>query len=126
MGPALRSIQGAVAQTATRSRWIISMSQGRSVVVLWLRHAGWHSSPPLRCGFSPPTEVSATMQQRPHEGLLHPDTGQALCPNDMYATLVSAAGYVPLMLGADDYIELLPTQWRTINDYGLEGDVAEK
>jgi len=37
----------------------------------------------------------------------------------MYAVLVSAAGYLPLMLTGDDYIELLPCEWRTINEYGV-------
>jgi Mu transposase, C-terminal len=40
----------------------------------------------------------------------------------MYAVLVSAAGYLPLMLTADDYIELLPSAWRTINEYGVRLD----
>ena len=29
------------------------------------------------------------------------------------------AGYVPGPLDADDYIELLPVQWRTINSYWI-------
>ncbi|MEH0975273.1 Mu transposase C-terminal domain-containing protein [Micromonospora sp. CPCC 205546] len=61
-------------------------------------------------------------QQRPHEGLLSPDTGRVLSPNEMFAVLVTAAGYVPLMLTADDYVELLPGTWRTINDYGVRFD----
>jgi hypothetical protein len=61
-------------------------------------------------------------QERPHEGLTSPDTSQVLSPNEMYAVLVSAAGYLPLMLTGDDYIELLPATWRTINDYGIRLD----
>ncbi len=57
-------------------------------------------------------------QRRPHDGLRSPDSGQAVSPNEMYAVLVSAAGYLPLMLSGEDYIELLPSQWRAINDYG--------
>ena len=34
--------------------------------------------------------------------------GQALTPNEKYAALVESAGYVPVPLTADDYIELLP------------------
>ena len=37
----------------------------------------------------------------------------------MYSALVSAAGYVPLMLTGQDYIALLPAAWRTVNDYGV-------
>lgn len=59
-------------------------------------------------------------QQRPHSGLISPDTGTTLSPNDMYAVLVSAAGYLPIALTADDYIELLPSCWRTINAYGVK------
>ncbi|MDV7246274.1 MULTISPECIES: Mu transposase C-terminal domain-containing protein [Rhodococcus] len=61
-------------------------------------------------------------QRRPHEGLLSPDTGRACSPNEMYAVLVSAAGYLPLMLTGEDYLELLPSHWRTINDYGVRID----
>jgi len=61
-------------------------------------------------------------QRRPHEGLLSPDTARALSPNEMFSALVSAAGYVPLMLTGEDYIELLPAEWRTINDYGVRID----
>ncbi|MGW6729532.1 Mu transposase C-terminal domain-containing protein [Nocardia sp. NPDC055029] len=61
-------------------------------------------------------------QRRPHEGLLSPDTARAVSPNEMYAVLVSAAGYLPLMLTSEDYVELLPSKWRTINDYGVRID----
>lgn len=61
-------------------------------------------------------------QTRPHDGLVGPDTGRTLSPNEMYAVLVSAAGYVPVMLAGEDYIELLPSTWRTINDYGVRID----
>ncbi|RKT88112.1 Mu transposase, C-terminal [Saccharopolyspora antimicrobica] len=61
-------------------------------------------------------------QQRPHEGLRSPDTNRVLSPNEMYAVLVSAAGYLPVMLTGEDYIELLPSTWRTINDYGIRID----
>ncbi len=62
----------------------------------------------------------AVWQHRPHDGLrdpLTPDT--ALTPNEKYAALVQVAGYVPVPLSADDYIELLPMTWRTINTYGI-------
>lgn len=66
--------------------------------------------------------IIAGWQNRLHEGLLSPDTARAMSPNEMYAVLVSAAGYVPLALSGEDYIELLPAEWRTINDYGVRLD----
>ena len=60
-------------------------------------------------------------QNRPHDGLRDPLTpGRALTPNERYATLVAVAGYVPVPLGPDDYIELLPVTWRVINSYGVK------
>jgi putative transposase len=41
-------------------------------------------------------------------------------PNEKYAALVEAAGYVPVALGPDDYIELLPACWRAVNSYGIK------
>jgi transposase InsO family protein len=66
--------------------------------------------------------VVAGWQTRPHTELVGPDTGRTLSPNEMYAVLVSAAGYVPVMLSGENYIELLPATWRTINDYGVRID----
>ena len=40
-------------------------------------------------------------------------------PNDTYAALVAAAGYLPVTLSGEDYLELLPVTWRDINDYGI-------
>jgi putative transposase len=63
----------------------------------------------------------AVWQNRPHDGLRHPlMPGKALTPNEMYAALVETAGYVPVPLAADDYIELLPAAWRAINAYGVK------
>jgi putative transposase len=42
-----------------------------------------------------------------------------LSPNEMYAALVAAAGYLPLTLSGEDYLELLPVEWRQINAYGI-------
>jgi transposase InsO family protein len=58
-------------------------------------------------------------QSRPHDGLKSPDTWRLLSPNEMYSMLVAAAGYVPLALSGEDYIELLPSCWRAVNDYGI-------
>ena len=40
----------------------------------------------------------------------------------MYAALVAAAGYLPLTLSGEDYLELLPVEWRQINAYGIRID----
>ena len=37
-----------------------------------------------------------------------PHPGRTFTPNEKYAALVEAAGYVPVALSAEDYIELLP------------------
>ncbi|MEU2801665.1 Mu transposase C-terminal domain-containing protein [Streptomyces sp. NPDC006863] len=42
-----------------------------------------------------------------------------MSPNDKYASLVAAAGYLPLVLRGEDYLELLPVAWRAVNDYGI-------
>ena len=58
---------------------------------------------------------------RPHDGLRDPEhPGRAFTPNEKYSALVEAAGYVPVALGPDDYIELLPASWRAVNAYGIK------
>jgi transposase InsO family protein len=58
---------------------------------------------------------------RPHDGLRDPEhPGRAFTPNEKYAALIEAAGYVPVALSGDDYIELLPAQWRKVNAYGIK------
>lgn len=58
---------------------------------------------------------------RPHDGLRDPEhPGRAFSPNEKYAALVEAAGYVPVALGPADYIELLPAVWRAVNAYGIK------
>lgn len=65
----------------------------------------------------------AFWQNRPHDGLRDPvHPGQAFSPNQMYAALVETAGYVPVALNADDYVELLPACWRAVNAYGIKID----
>ena len=60
---------------------------------------------------------------RPHEGLSHTwGEGRDLSPNEMFAACVGISGYVPLPLTGDDYIELLPAVFRTVNDYGITID----
>ena len=65
--------------------------------------------------------IVAVWQNRPHEGLRDPLTpDRALTPNERYAAAISHAGYIPVPLSPSDYIELLPTTWRTINSYGIK------
>ncbi len=65
--------------------------------------------------------IVASWQNRPHDGLRDPSApGRAFTPNEKYAALVEAAGYVPVALSAEDYIELLPATWRAINAYGVK------
>jgi transposase InsO family protein len=64
--------------------------------------------------------IIAGWQPRPHEGLHDPHaSARTLSPNDAYAALVAVAGYLPLTLSGSDYLELLPLEWRTINEYGI-------
>ena len=63
---------------------------------------------------------SAYGKTAPHDGLRDPHApGRPFTPNEKYAALVEAAGYVPVALSASDYIELLPATWRAINAYGV-------
>ena len=65
--------------------------------------------------------IVAKWQNRPHDGLRDPaHPGRLFTPNEKYAALVEACGYVPVALGGDDYIELLPAEWRVVNDYGIK------
>jgi transposase InsO family protein len=58
---------------------------------------------------------------RPHDGLRDPEhPGRAFTPNEKYAALVETAGYVPVALSPDDYVELLPAEWRAVNAYGIK------
>jgi len=63
----------------------------------------------------------AVWQNREHDGLrdpLHPQ--RVFSPNQKYAALIEAAGYVPVPLSAEDHIELLPATWRAVNAYGIK------
>ncbi|WP_424863012.1 Mu transposase C-terminal domain-containing protein [Streptomyces sp. MMS24-I29] len=64
--------------------------------------------------------VIAKWQNRPHDGLRDPDhPGRLFTPNQKYAALVEACGYVPVALSGQDYVELLPAAWRAVNSYGI-------
>lgn len=59
-------------------------------------------------------------QNRPHDGLRDPlAPGRAFTPNEKYATLLEVAGYTPVALTADDYVELLPAKWQAITASGV-------
>jgi putative transposase len=65
----------------------------------------------------------AGWQCRPHDALRDPYfPRKVLSPNDKYAALVAAAGYLPVTLTGEDYLELLPVAWRAVNDYGIQID----
>lgn len=65
--------------------------------------------------------IVAAWQNRPHDGLRDPAApGRAFTPNEKYTTLVESAGYVPVALCAEDYIELLPACWKAVNAYGVK------
>jgi putative transposase len=62
-------------------------------------------------------------QHRPHEALRDPhQPRRMLTPNERYAALVAAAGYLPLTLSGEDYLQLLPVEWRRITDEGIQID----
>lgn len=63
----------------------------------------------------------ACWQNRPHDGLRDPEhPRRAFTPNEKYAALAEAAGYLPVPLDSGDYIELLPAVWRAVNAYGIK------
>ncbi|MGW1278858.1 transposase [Streptomyces tsukubensis] len=65
-------------------------------------------------------EFLVIWHHRPHAGLRHPlMPKKTLTPNQMWAALLPVAGYVPVPLRSDDYVELLPVRWQTITDAGI-------
>jgi hypothetical protein len=64
--------------------------------------------------------IVTVWQNRPHDGLRDPlAPGRAFSPNEKYATLLESAGYTPVGLDPDDYVELLPAKWQTIGAAGV-------
>lgn len=62
----------------------------------------------------------AVWQNRPHPGLRHPAMPKKdLTPNEAFAALASVAPQIPVALTRDDYIALLPVEWRSIQAYGI-------
>jgi hypothetical protein len=65
--------------------------------------------------------ISSCWQARAHDGLRDPlAPGRTFSPNEKYAALVDTAGYLPLALSAEDYLELLPTRWQAVNSFGIK------
>jgi hypothetical protein len=68
-----------------------------------------------------PDEWIVCWQSRPHDGLRSPYLpGRELSPDEAHAVMVARAGYLPVPLSGEDYIELLPVTWRAVNDYGIQ------
>ncbi|QYF90312.1 Mu transposase C-terminal domain-containing protein [Arthrobacter sp. PAMC25284] len=62
----------------------------------------------------------AVWQNRPHPGLRHPAMPKKdLTPNEAFAALSGVAPQIPVTLTREDYIALLPLDWRTIQPYGI-------
>ena len=62
--------------------------------------------------------VVAGWQNRPHDGLRHPfSPDQAASPNDAYAALVAAAGYVPVSL-TGEYLLSVPAGAARVAPFG--------
>ena len=110
-----------------------------AINTLWCQHlAGYTGRDTTRRGRRPEAEAAWTIpelqdlldewivagwQHRPHDSLRDPYLPRrAISPNDAYASQVAAAGYLPLVLSGEDYLELLPVAWRAINDYGIRID----
>ncbi|MBB5643152.1 DDE-type integrase/transposase/recombinase [Cryobacterium roopkundense] len=65
--------------------------------------------------------VTRVWQNQPHDNLrdpLYPTV--KLTPNEMYNASFDIAGQLPLPLTSDDYIELMPVEWRTIQPAGVK------
>jgi putative transposase len=67
--------------------------------------------------------VVAVWQRRPHDGLRDPQMpARPLSPNEKYSSLVSVAGHVAVALTPEEYVELMPFKWRTVNSSGIRID----
>ncbi|PJI55374.1 hypothetical protein CTI14_05450 [Methylobacterium radiotolerans] len=78
--------------------------------------------------------VATYWQKRPHAGLDFPELPRLpLCPNDMYEQGLAKAGFPYIVPDSRMYFELLPTEWRVIDDRGVQvnnllydGDILEE
>jgi putative transposase len=65
--------------------------------------------------------VARVWQNRPHDNLRDPMYPSVkLTPNEMYNASFDFAAQLPLPLTAEDYIELLPVQWRVVHPAGIQ------
>jgi transposase InsO family protein len=64
--------------------------------------------------------VVAVWQNRPHESLTTVwGENRPVSPNEAYAAMVARSGYIPIPRSTTDYVELLPAEWRRINEEGV-------
>lgn len=65
--------------------------------------------------------VTVVWQNRPQGGLRDPlCPGVVHTPNSMYMAMFDATGFVPIPLTADDYIAMMPIEYRTIQLDGIQ------
>lgn len=65
--------------------------------------------------------VASRYQRRPHKGLSLPAVPLLeISPNEMYDEGLARAGFVHVVSSELMYYELLPTEWRTVQHYGVE------
>lgn len=65
--------------------------------------------------------VASRYQRRPHKGLSLPTVPLLeISPNEMYEEGIARAGFVHVVSSELMYYELLPTEWRTVQHYGVE------
>lgn len=65
--------------------------------------------------------VATDYQNNKHEGLqLSSQPSYDLTPNEMFDHGTAVAGFQRLVVDPDLFIELLPTEWRTVQHYGVE------
>ncbi|MFF9981158.1 Mu transposase C-terminal domain-containing protein [Streptomyces erythrochromogenes] len=65
--------------------------------------------------------IAVGWQQRPHAELRNPfmPSMPPRTPNQMFAAHVASSGYVPVRLGAEDRLKLLPTAWVQVTEHGI-------
>ncbi|MEW2489324.1 Mu transposase C-terminal domain-containing protein [Streptomyces sp. NPDC048411] len=122
---------------APAAKGIVERTFGTINALLCQHLPGYTGSDVTRRGAAAETEACFSIAQlqdlldewlihyhhRPHEGLRHPTLPKkALTPNQMWAALVAVAGYVPLPLSGNDYLELLPVRWQAITERGIRID----
>lgn len=65
--------------------------------------------------------VAIRYQRKPHKGLSIPAVPLLkISPNEMYEEGLARAGFVHVVSSELMYYELLPTEWRTVQHYGVE------